>query len=135
MPKVKRDTFSKLRQQLGAKLSQLEEMLRPAFEAEPVFPGSLQVSRHCTAGVNGATYTSPDGSRSASRTDSPIAASTRRRRPSGDRGRKPTGVFVRQVGPSPSGSVRWRCSWMPWNVLGARRKVSERKIGSVRCAE
>lgn len=44
--KVKRDTLSKLRQQLEAKLSQLEDMLRPAFEAERVFPGSLHVSRH-----------------------------------------------------------------------------------------
>lgn len=43
---MKRDTVSKLRQQLGAKLSQLEDMLRPAFEVEAVLPGSLHVSRH-----------------------------------------------------------------------------------------
>jgi hypothetical protein len=44
--KVKRDTVSKLRQELGRKISQLEEILKPAFEAEPVFPGSLHLSRH-----------------------------------------------------------------------------------------
>lgn len=43
---MNRDTVSKLRQELGAKLSELEEILKAGFEADPVFPGSLHVSRH-----------------------------------------------------------------------------------------
>lgn len=38
--------ITKLRQRLSAKLSELEGILRPAFERDPVFPGSLHVSRH-----------------------------------------------------------------------------------------
>jgi hypothetical protein len=43
MPRV---SLPKLRQQLSAKLSQLDSILEPAFEREPVFPGSIHVSAH-----------------------------------------------------------------------------------------
>jgi hypothetical protein len=43
---MKRDTLPKLRQKLSAKIAELDTMLKPGFETEPVFPGSLHVSRH-----------------------------------------------------------------------------------------
>lgn len=36
----------KLRQKLRQKLDELEELLAPAFQSEPVFPGSVGVSKH-----------------------------------------------------------------------------------------
>ena len=46
IPRMKRDTLAKLRQRLRARLSELERLLEPAFEREPVVPGSLHVSAH-----------------------------------------------------------------------------------------
>ncbi len=43
---MNRQKLSKLRQQLKAKLSELEPMLKPAVDRAPVFPGSLHVSAH-----------------------------------------------------------------------------------------
>ena len=40
------DSFAKLRQQLRSKLLELEPLLKPAFQREPVFPGTVRVSRH-----------------------------------------------------------------------------------------
>ena len=34
------------RQQLTAKISQLDQILKPAFERDPVFPGNLNISKH-----------------------------------------------------------------------------------------
>ena len=36
----------KLRQQLRQRLEELEELLEPAFERQPVFPGKVLLSRH-----------------------------------------------------------------------------------------
>ena len=38
--------LSELRRRLDTKLAQLEQLLAAAFEGEPVFPGSVSVSRH-----------------------------------------------------------------------------------------
>ena len=46
IPSVDQDSLAKLRQQLRAKLSALEAMLTPAFEREPLFPGSVHTSKH-----------------------------------------------------------------------------------------
>jgi hypothetical protein len=43
---MQRANLAKLRQRLRSKLSELEKMLQPAFEREPLFPGSLHVSEH-----------------------------------------------------------------------------------------
>jgi hypothetical protein len=43
---MKQHTLSQLRQRLRAKLSQLEQILEPVFERDPVFPGSLHSSAH-----------------------------------------------------------------------------------------
>lgn len=40
------DPLPKLRQQLRAKLSELDSLVQPAFERDAVFPGSLHVSAH-----------------------------------------------------------------------------------------
>ncbi len=43
---MKRNPLPKLRQQLTTKLAELERMLKPALERDPVLPGSLHVSAH-----------------------------------------------------------------------------------------
>ena len=43
---MRRDPLPKLRQRLRAKIVELDRILKPGFETEPVFPGSLHVSRH-----------------------------------------------------------------------------------------
>ena len=43
---MKRETASRLRQQLRSKLSELDKLLTPVFESEPVFPGAVLLSRH-----------------------------------------------------------------------------------------
>jgi hypothetical protein len=40
------DAISRLRQRLNEKLSELERILKPAFEHDPLFPGALYLSRH-----------------------------------------------------------------------------------------
>jgi hypothetical protein len=40
------DKAAKLRQQLAAKIAELEKILRPAFDREPVFPANVHVSQH-----------------------------------------------------------------------------------------
>jgi hypothetical protein len=40
------DPLSQLRRQVSAKLTDLEQILKPAFEKEPVLPGVVTVSRH-----------------------------------------------------------------------------------------
>ena len=36
----------KLRQQLSARLAELKDILRPAFDSTPILPGAVHVSRH-----------------------------------------------------------------------------------------
>ena len=43
---MENDSLAKLRQQLRSKLSELEPLLKAAFEREPVFPGTVRTSRH-----------------------------------------------------------------------------------------
>ena len=43
---MKRQVLPKLRQQLTAKLGELDDMLEPAFQRDPLLPASLHVSRH-----------------------------------------------------------------------------------------
>jgi hypothetical protein len=43
---MKHDTLPRLRQRLTAKISELERILQPAFEREPLLPGNLHVSKH-----------------------------------------------------------------------------------------
>ncbi len=42
---------AKLRQQLERKLGQLDRILGPGFERDPVFPGRISVSRHRCGGA------------------------------------------------------------------------------------
>ena len=41
-----KDSLSQLRREVHAKLSELDRILKPAFEHEPVLPGVVTVSRH-----------------------------------------------------------------------------------------
>jgi hypothetical protein len=41
-----KDSLSQLRREVHAKLSELDRILKPAFELEPVLPGVVTVSRH-----------------------------------------------------------------------------------------
>ena len=45
-PSMSHESLSQLRRDLAAKLSDLEGLLEPAFEKEPVLPGVVTVSRH-----------------------------------------------------------------------------------------
>jgi hypothetical protein len=40
------ETLSQLRRELDGRLSHLEQILKPAFETDPVLPGVVTVSRH-----------------------------------------------------------------------------------------
>lgn len=40
------DKSAKLRQQLTSKLSELDRILKPAYEREPLFPANVHVSEH-----------------------------------------------------------------------------------------
>jgi hypothetical protein len=40
------EALSSLRQRLHRKLGQIEAILRPAFESDPIFPGNVFLSRH-----------------------------------------------------------------------------------------
>ena len=46
MPNMRSKQLAKLRQRLRRRLDELEKVLAPAFEREPVFPGTVRVSRH-----------------------------------------------------------------------------------------
>ena len=43
---MNKDRAAQLRRNLGAKLSELEHLLAPAFEYDPVLPGVVTVSKH-----------------------------------------------------------------------------------------
>ena len=43
---MKSDKGSQLRQRIATKFSELEKLLKPAFDKDPLLPASLHVSRH-----------------------------------------------------------------------------------------
>lgn len=45
-PRMTRDQLSQLRREAHAKLAELDRILKPAFEHEPVLPGVVTISRH-----------------------------------------------------------------------------------------
>lgn len=43
---MKADPLPKLRQQLASRISELKNLLHPAFDSTPVFPGAVHLSKH-----------------------------------------------------------------------------------------
>jgi hypothetical protein len=45
-PRMSQETLSQIRRELTGKLAELDRLLKPAFEKEPVLPGVVTLSRH-----------------------------------------------------------------------------------------